>query len=124
MMPSFYLSVIKNTQISAMDDLCNIYSVSFASGTYGNTTKTRTLLASGVACGIELTNGQVMVRGQVQFVEYDAILRVVDGQTILDSYEFDLIEKGDFVISGTFKPWSQPKVNSTVQKVLLQRVVP
>jgi hypothetical protein len=121
----FALGFLKQNQADAMDDLCNIYSISYSSGTYSTqSTKMRTLIASGVICGIVITNGQVMSRGQVQFVEYDAVLRVVDGQTILSNYEFDLIEKGNFQISGTFKVWSQAKVNSSVQKVLLQRVVP
>ena len=119
------LSFLKAAQSSVMDDLCDIYSVSYSSGTYSTqSTKARTLVASGVACGILLTNGQVVSRGEIKFVEYDAVLRIVDGQTILSNYEFDLVQKGDTQISGTFKVWSQPKVNSSVQKVLLQRVVP
>lgn len=119
------LGSLAKAQLSVMDDLCNIYRVTTVSGTYGTSTRSvRTLLVSGVACGIQLTNGQIVQRGQVQFVDYDAVLRLRDTQTILTTDEIELIEKGDFVISGTFKPNSQPIVNSSVQKIRLKRQTP
>lgn len=119
------LSRLKQVQAAVMDDLCHIYRVSRSSGTYSTQiTETRTLVHSGTPCGIQFTNGQTVRGGQVQFVEYDAILRVVDGITVLMTDEIELVEKGEFQISGTFKPFSHPKVNSSVQKVQLKRQVP
>jgi hypothetical protein len=109
-------------QLDAMDDLCNVYRVGFATGTtYPNTVKVRTAVYSNLPCGIHFTNGQVKQGGQVMFVDYDCILRIVDNVTILTDYEVDLVEKGEFLVSGTFKPNSAPTVNSSVQNLQLKR---
>jgi hypothetical protein len=119
------LPFLKKVQASVMDDMCNIYSVTLSSGTYSTSvTKTRTLVVSGVACGIQLTNGQIVQRGEIRFVDYDCMLRVQSDLSVKMSYEFDLIEKGDTIISGSFIPASQPVVNSSVQKIKLKRIVP
>jgi hypothetical protein len=112
---------LKKVQASVMDDLCNIYRITTVSGTYGNVTSQRTLYASGVACGIRMTNGTIVERGQVRFVDYDAMLRIVDTIPILTTDEIEPIKKGEFQISGTFKPYSAPTVNSSVQHVQLKR---
>jgi hypothetical protein len=122
MQPNF--PALKKIQRLVMDDLCSIYTVTRSSGTYGNNVETRAYSYSGTACGIRLTNGQIMVRGQLQFVEYDAILRVSDDVIIHEDDEIDLIEKGQFQISGTFKPYSAPVVNSSVQHITLKRQIP
>lgn len=114
---------LKKVQNLVMDDLCNIYNVTRSSGTYGNNVETRAYSYSGTACGIRLTNGQIMVRGQVQFVDYDCILRIADTVVVHEDDEIDLVEKGVFVISGTFKPYSAPVVNSSVQHITLKRQV-
>lgn len=122
---SVNLARLKKHQADVMDDKCVIYHVSFSSGTYSTkATETRTLFASGVACGVKFTNNQVVQHGQAMFVEYDAVLRVSSDRPIAMTDEILLVEKGEFVISGTFKPFSQPVVNSTVQKIQLKRVVP
>lgn len=118
------LSRLQSVQSDAMDDLCHIQRITLVSGTYGNTVETRTYVVSGQPCGIEFTNGKVVQRGETQFVDYDAILRLVDGVFILITDEVILIEKGEFAISGTFKPFSQPIVNSSVQKIQLKRQTP
>jgi hypothetical protein len=116
---------LKKVQGLVMDDLCNIFSVALSSGTYSTSvTKTRTLVASGTPCGIQLSNGQIVQRGEVRFVDYDCMLRVQSDLTVKMSYEFDLIEKGNTIISGSFLPASQPVVNSSVQKIKLKRIVP
>lgn len=114
------LSLLKLEQVASMGDLCNIYHVSLVSGTYGNT-ETRTLFASGTACGIKFTNNTVRENRQVQFVDYDAVLRLVNDIPIGMTDEIELVEKGAFLISGTFKPYSAPTVNSTIQHVTLKR---
>ena len=119
------LPFLKKVQGLVMDDMCNIFSVSLSSGTYSTSvTKTRTLVVSGVACGIQLTNGQIVQRGEIRFVDYDCMLRVQSDLTVKMTYEFDLIDKGNTVISGTFIPASQPVVNSSVQKIKLKRIIP
>ena len=118
------LSRLQDVQADTMDDLCNVYRVSLSSGSYGNNVETRSLVASSVPCGIQFTNGQTKESGQVRIVDYDCILRVADGVTILMTDEIDLIEKGQFAISGTFKPFSAPTVNSSVQHVQLKRQTP
>lgn len=118
------LARLQTYQASTMDDRCVVYNIALSSGTYGNITETRTLFASGVSCGIEFTNNQIIQRGQTMFVEYDAILRVASDQPIAMTDEILLVEKGDTIISGTFKPYSYPVVNSSVQHVELKRVVP
>lgn len=119
------LGRLASVQSEAMNDLCNIYQVSFASGTYGTQiTETRSFRHSGTPCGIEFTDGQVQRRNEVAFVEYDCILRLSDATPVLMSDEIDLVEKGEFLISGTFKPASYPVVSSSVQHVKLKRIVP
>lgn len=121
---TFALGFLKSQQASVMDDRCSIYTISRSSGTYGNNVETRAYSYSGTACGIKLTNGQIMIRGQVQFVDYDAVLRLPDTIVIQADDEIDLIEKGLFQISGTFKPYSAPVVNSSVQHITLKRQIP
>lgn len=117
------LSRISSVQSDAMNDRCNIIHISLSSGTYSTQgTETRSMV-SGAVCGIEFTGGQIVERGQTLFVEYDAVLRVSASQPIFVTDEIQLIEKGVYVISGTFKPYSQPVVNSSVQHVLLKRQI-
>lgn len=123
-MPNLDLASLKRAQLDVMDDLCDIYTVSRSSGTYGNNVETRAYSYSGTHCGIRLTNGQVMIRGQLQFVDYDAILRVADTIVVHEDDEIELRQKGKFLISGTFKPYSAPVVNSTIQHILLKRQTP
>jgi hypothetical protein len=112
----------KVAQESNMDDLCNIVHVTRSSGTYSpKGTETRTMV-SGVACGIDFTNGVVRQGNQVLVVDYDAVLRIPATYSILPSDEIQLIEKGNYQVSGTFKPNSQPTVSSSVQKVELKRI--
>ena len=118
------LTKLQTEQADTMDDLCHIYRISSSSGTYGNTVETRTISLSGVACGIDFTGGKVVQRGETFFVDYDAILRIDDCVVVLMTDEIELIEKGTFAISGTFKPFSAPTVNSSVQKVQLKRQAP
>jgi hypothetical protein len=110
-------------QSDAMDDLCNIIHISLSSGTYSTQgTETHSMI-SGTPCGIHFTGGQVVERGQTLFVEYDAILRLPAAQSVLLSDEVQLIEKGEFLISGTFNVYSQPTVSSSVQHVPLKRAI-
>lgn len=115
---------LKAIQASVMDDLCNIYRVTLVSGTYGTNVESRSVLSTGVACGIEFTNGKIVQRGQAIFVDYDAILRIADTVPLLMTDEIELIEKGEFLISGTFKPNSAPTVSSSVQHIQLKRQMP
>jgi hypothetical protein len=115
-------SRLASVQLDAMNDLCNISHIARSSGTYSTQgTETRTTI-SNIPCGIDFTNGQVRQGGQVLVVDYDAILRISATQTVLPSDEIQLLEKGTFTISGTFKPHSQPTVNSGVQLVPIKRV--
>lgn len=116
-------SRLASVQADAMNDLCNITHITFSSGTYSTQGTEARVMVSGVPCGINFTSGRVVQRGQVLLVDYDAILRLSDSQPVLLTDEIQLVEKGEFVISGTFKPYSQPTVNSSVQKVPLKRVV-
>jgi hypothetical protein len=117
------LNRLKQHQNDVMDDRCNIVHITRSSGTYSTqSTETRSMV-SGVACGIQFTNGQMRQGSQVLVVDYDAVLRLPASQTILLSDEVQLIEKGDYLISGTFKPTSYPTVSSSVQRVLLKRTV-
>ena len=115
------INKLKATQEDAMADLCHIYHITLSSGTYGNTTETRTMV-SGTACGIHFTNGQTIQRGQVLLIDYDVLLRVPLSQDIGLKDEVQLIEKGVSLVSGTFKLTSNPTVNSTVQHVQLKRI--
>jgi hypothetical protein len=116
------LARLQRHQNGVMDDLCCIVHVSRSSGTYSTqSTETRTMV-SGVACGIQFTNGQLKQGSQVLLIEYDAILRLPSSQPVLITDEIQLIEKGVTVISGTFRPVSYPVVSSSVQHVNLKRV--
>lgn len=116
-------SRLASVQADAMNDLCNITHVTFSSGTYSTQGTETRVIVSGVPCGIDFTGGRVVQRGQALLIDYDAILRLSASQSILLTDEIELIEKGTFLISGTFKPYSYPVVNSTVQHVTLKRVV-
>jgi hypothetical protein len=110
-------------QNGVMDDLCCIVHVTRSSGTYSTqSTESRTMV-SGVACGIQFTNGQLKQGAQVLLIEYDAILRLPSSQAVALTDEILLIEKGMTEISGTFRPVSYPVVSSTVQHVNIKRVV-
>jgi hypothetical protein len=114
-------------QLDAMDDLCNIIHVSRGSGTFGtHSTYTRTVV-SGIHCGIEFPQNieRNLRQGteQLLLMDYDCILRVAPDQTIPLTSEIELVEKGEILISGTFRPVNLPTVNSSVQKVQLKRVV-
>lgn len=115
-------SRLSAVQLDVMDDVCNIRHISFSSGTY-STQATETLtIVSGVACGFEFTGGKILQRGQASLVDYDAVLRLPTSQFIETSDEIELIEKGEFIISGTFRPYSAPITNSSVQIVQLKRI--
>lgn len=116
-------SRLSNTQAEVMNDLCNIHHISFSSGTYSTkSTEVRTSV-TGVACGFQMTNGRLVQRGQTIVVEYDALLRLPANQPVGIADDIELIERGEFVVSGTFKPFSTPVVNSSVQHVQLKRVI-
>jgi hypothetical protein len=78
-------------------------------------------MVSGVACGFMFTNNGIRQSNQLSLVEYDALLRLPDDQPVLITDEIQLLEKGEFMVSGTFRPASQPVVNSSVQYVQLKR---
>ena len=118
------LGRLASVQAEAMNDSCSIYRIALVSGTYGNVNETRTLYLSGTPCGIQFTGGQVIQRGELTFVDYDVVLRLPDTVTIQVTDEIDLVEKGNFVVSGTFNVHSQPTVNSSVQHVNLKRQTP
>lgn len=114
---------LASIQTDTMQDLCNIYHVTLVSGTYSTQIRESTVLVSGVVCGFHLTNGSVFIRGQALTVEYDAVLRITASQPIGLNDTFELVERGNFQISGSFKPFSMPVVNSSVQHVQLKRIV-
>ena len=114
----------QSLQMDAMDDLCHIAHITRNSGTYStHSTETRSLV-TGVACGIQFTNGQIKQGGQALLVDYDAILRLAASQPIFVTDEIELVEKGEYAITGTFRPASQPVVSSSVQRIHLKRVTP
>lgn len=117
-------SRLATTQQEAFNDVCHIHHLTLSSGTYSTkVTETRTSI-TGVHCGIKLTGGTIVQRGETIFVEYDAILRLPASQSVAINDDIELIEKGEFVISGTFKPYGMPVVNSSIQHVNLKRGVP
>jgi hypothetical protein len=119
------LGRLASVQAEAMNDICHIYAVSFASGTYGTKiTETRTLRVSGAACGLDYADGSVMRGNGLVFVDYDVMLRLPASQVISSGDEVELIEKGAFVVSGTFVLASPPTVSSSVQHVKLKRQTP
>lgn len=102
-------------------DMCHIYHTSYSSGTYGNDTESLTMV-SGVACSFQVTNGQIQERGQLLLVNYDAQLLLPADQPVRLRDEIQLVEKGNQLVSGTFRPVSEPAVNNTFQTVFLKRV--
>lgn len=124
------LARLKRFQADTMDDLCNIYHTTFASGTYsthGTSIRTGTF---NISCGIEFVGRLVkpmeqtsQQSEQIGLIDYDVVLRVPSTQTIFMSDEIELIEKGVTTISGTFKPVDAPKTSSSAQKVMLKRVL-
>jgi hypothetical protein len=124
MMNTADYEMMKSSQLVLMDDLCNIIHIVRSSGTYStSSTETRSMV-SGVVCGFQFTNGQITKGGQVLLVDYDAVLRLPSSQPVFVTDEVQLMEKGDTMVSGTFRPASNPVVNSSVQRVLLKRVAP
>jgi hypothetical protein len=117
------LSRLSVEQADAMGDLCHIYHVSLSSGTYGTRTTESLTIVSGVACGIQFTNGRTVQSGNLLLVDYDALLRLPTSVVLSMGDEVELVEKGELLVSGTFKPYVQPVINSSVQHVQLKRVV-
>lgn len=125
------LSKISAEQSAAMDDLCNIYSITRSSGTYSTqSTEVRNIRASGVACGIKFSDNTFRlgrttqsIAGDVLLIDYDVMLRLPASQVISIGDEVQLYEKGQFLVSGTFTLIAAPVVNSTVQRVGLRRTV-
>ena len=115
------LPKISAIQKSVMKDVCNIKHVTLSSGTYSTKTTKSYTIVSGVACGIKFTGGRLVQSGQTILVDYDAVLRLPASLPIYMTDEIELVEKGDTIISGTFMPYAQPVVNSTVQHVQLKR---
>lgn len=115
------LAFLKRKQDSVMDDICHIRHITFSSGTYSTKSTEVYTSVTGVACGIQFTGGKLVQRGETILVEYDAILRLPANQPIFMSDDIELIEKGETIVSGTFKPFAYPVVNSTVQHVTLKR---
>lgn len=116
------LNRLSDVQADVMNDLCNIYTVTMVSGTYGtNTTKVR-VGVTNIPCGIHFTNGATVERGQVLLVDYDVLLRIPSDRQVSISSEIELVEKGETVVSGTFNLYAEPKFNSSVQLLQLKRV--
>jgi hypothetical protein len=116
------LQRLVNEQEGAFDDLCNIYSISRSSGTYGTQTTETRVTTANIPCGFQYVNGRVREDGRALLVESDVLLRLPTSVVISMGDEVELVEKGEYTVSGTFKPAGQPTFNSTVQHVYLKRV--
>ena len=120
-------SRLKQVQYEGMNDLCNIYHVSYATGTY-STDETAMLTGTfNVECGFVFNNGSFRAFREGQsdpaVLDYDVLLRVPSTQPIFLDDRIELVQKGNSLVSGTFSVASAPVVNSSVQHVLLKRVV-
>jgi hypothetical protein len=111
----------KTAFASHLLDTCHIYHATMSSGTYGNDTESL-IMVSGVACSFQVGNGQIQERGQLLLVNYDATLLLPADQPVRLSDEIQLVEKGNHLVSGTFRPNAEPMVNNTYQTVFLKRV--
>jgi hypothetical protein len=112
---------LKSAQEQSMTDICHVYHPSMSSGTYGNSVETLTL-NSGVACAFAFTNGAIRQRGQLLLVDYDATLMLPAETPVFLADEIQLVELGMHMVSGTFRPASQPIVTDAIQYVELKRI--
>lgn len=116
------LNKLKDSQAESMQDVCHVQRPTMASGTYGNSTETLVYLHSGTLCSFQFTNGSIQQAGQILLVNYDVRLRLPSTVDIRLQDEVTLVEKGNTLVSGTFRPNQLPVVNEMVQYIFLKRV--
>lgn len=115
------LSRYKTAQSDVMADLCNIYRVTRATGTYSDDDVTLTTGTYQAHCGFYFTNGQIRVDGQVLLVDYDVVLRLPLTTPVFLTDQIVLSKKGTTFVSGTFLPTEEPEFGPTAQTVHLKR---
>ena len=121
-LPDAEFDKLKSSQAESMQDTCHIHRQSMVSGTYGNNVEVLTAYATGTMCSFQFTNGTLRQAGQVILVDYDVSLRIPSTVSIRPSDEVTLVEKGNTLVSGTFRPHGMPIVNEMVQYVKLKRI--
>ena len=121
-LPDGELNKLKGSQAESMQDTCHIQRPTMASGTYGNSTETLVYLHSGTLCSFQFTNGSIREAGQILLVNYDVRLRLPSTVDIRLQDEVTLVEKGNTLVSGSFRPSQLPMVNESVQYVTLKRI--
>jgi hypothetical protein len=121
-LPDAEFDKLKATHADSMQDLCHIQRTSMVSGTYGNSVETLTYAHSGTFCSFQFVNGTIRQAGQILLVDYDVTMRIPSTVTVGLRDEVTLVEKGNTMVSGTFRPSELPMVNEMVQYVKLKRV--
>jgi hypothetical protein len=117
------LDKLKASQAESMQDICDIYRVTYSSGTYGNNVETLSPVATGTLCSFQFAVGTLRQSNQVLLVDYDVMLRIPSTISVRLDDKVTLREKGNTMVSGTFSPYAPPIVNEMVQYVKLKRVV-
>ena len=109
-------------QAQSMNDLCNVLRYTYVTGTYSDDEVEVVTGSYSVPCGINMTGGSKVERGQLLLVEYDVTLRLPLTTTLDTNDRITLVEKGNHAVSGTFELYSSPQFNSSVQIAQLKRV--
>lgn len=122
-LPDGELNKLKSSQAESMQDTCHIQRVTYASGTYGNSTESLAYIASGTLCSFQMILGTIRETNQLLLVDYDVMMRIPSTVGVRLDDLVTLVEKGNTMVSGTFAPHGQPIVNEMVQYVKLKRVV-
>ncbi len=65
------LDKLKASQAESMQDVCDIYRVTYSSGTYGNNVETLSPVATGTLCSFQFAVGTLRQSNQVLLVDYD-----------------------------------------------------
>ncbi len=121
-LPDAELNKLKASQAESMQDTCHIQRPTLSSGTYGNTTENLAYVHSGTLCSFQMMQGTLKSAGQILLIDYDVSLRIASDVDIRVADEITLVEKGNTLVSGSFRPYSHPIVNEMVQYVKLKRV--
>lgn len=120
----FNLDFLKVQQEGVFNDLCNIYQVFFVTGSMSDDETYVTSGTMNIPCSIEFNNGrfrQMRDNPQLLILDYDVMLTVSADVPVRSDSDIVLVEKGQFLVSGTFQPSSQPTVTSVVQHIQLKR---
>lgn len=115
------LNSFQDTQESLLQDTCNIYTYASTQNSYGEPTVTYTV-ASGIPCGLNMTNGIETYRGSVIKTETDAVIRLPMNTNISVLDKVEITKRFGVTITGLmFEVSEQPRRGVSGIQIRLKR---